>query len=87
MTSYKTIGVCSSSIEIDIQDDIIQDVLFNGGCDGNLKGLSSLVKGMPTEEAINRLRGIKCGVRDTSCPDQLSKALVGYLQSSRKTQA
>ena len=87
MTSYKTNGVCSSSIDIHIQDNIIQDVYFNGGCDGNLKGLSSLVKGMSPDEAIKRLGGIKCGVRDTSCPDQLSKALVGYLQSSRKAQA
>jgi uncharacterized protein (TIGR03905 family) len=83
MTSYKTSGVCSSSIEIHIQDNIIENVLFNGGCDGNLKGLSSLVRGMPAEEAIKRLGGIKCGVRGTSCPDQLSKALAGYSQGSR----
>ena len=72
---YKTHGVCSSMIHIDLDGDKIKDVNFVGGCNGNLQGISSLVKGMKVEDAIERLDGIKCGSKATSCPDQLAKAL------------
>lgn len=72
---YKTAGTCSREIEIVIEDGIIKDVIFQGGCHGNLQGLSALVKGMNAEEVISRLEGIKCGTKQTSCPDQLSQAL------------
>lgn len=72
---YKTAGTCSREIEIEIEDGIIKDVIFQGGCHGNLQGLSALVNGMNAEEVISRLEGIKCGTKQTSCPDQLSQAL------------
>jgi len=72
---YKTHGTCSRSISVEIEDGIITDCSFFGGCSGNTQGVATLVKGMKVEEAINKLRGIKCGIRTTSCPDQLSKAL------------
>lgn len=74
--SYKTQGTCASGIEITLDDnDIVQDVKFIGGCNGNTKGISKLVKGMKKEEVIERLKGIQCGNKRTSCPDQLAKAL------------
>ena len=72
---YKTHGVCSSMIHVELDGDKIKDVDFVGGCNGNLQGISSLVKGMKVEDAIERLSGIKCGSQATSCPDQLAKAL------------
>ena len=75
--SYKTKGVCSRLINIEVQDGIVTKVKFDGGCNGNTKGISALVEGMKVEDVINRLEGIKCGFRDTSCPDQLAKALKG----------
>lgn len=72
---YKTSGVCSSMIHVDLDGDKIANVEFVGGCNGNTSGICSLVKGMDAHEAIKRLEGIKCGSRPTSCPDQLSKAL------------
>lgn len=68
-------GVCSSSIEIEVTDGIIESVQFTGGCSGNLQGISCLVKGMKVEDAISRLKGIRCGFKGTSCPDQLALAL------------
>lgn len=74
--TYKTRGTCSSQIKIDINDDkTIENVEFLGGCNGNLKGIGELVKGMTIDEVIDRLGGIKCGFKQTSCPDQLAKAL------------
>ncbi len=74
--TYKTRGTCSSQIKIDINDDkTIENVEFLGGCNGNLKGIGQLVKGMTIDEVIDRLDGIKCGFKQTSCPDQLAKAL------------
>ncbi len=74
--TYKTRGTCSSQIKIDINDDkTIENVEFLGGCNGNLKGIGELVKGMTIDEVIDRLDGIKCGFKQTSCPDQLAKAL------------
>jgi len=72
---YKTKGTCSSSIDIEIKDGVIDSVVFTGGCNGNLQGISALVKGMSPEEAISRLKGIRCGFKSTSCPDQLAQAL------------
>ena len=72
---YKTSGTCSRMISIDIEDGVITECSFSGGCSGNTAGISALVKGMAIEEAISRLKGIKCGFKNTSCPDQLAKAL------------
>lgn len=72
---YKTNGTCSSYIDIEVNGDVIESVAFTGGCNGNLKGISSLVKGMKIDDAIERLSGIKCGMKNTSCPDQLATAL------------
>lgn len=72
---YHTQGTCSRLIEIEIEDDVIKDVNFMGGCNGNLQGIASLVKGMSADEVIAKLDGICCGNKGTSCPDQLSKAL------------
>ena len=73
--SYKTSGVCSRTITADIEDGKIYNLRFEGGCNGNTKGISALVEGMETEEVIRRLEGIRCGFKGTSCPDQLAKAL------------
>lgn len=75
---YKTQGVCSQLIQIAVNNDIIEEVQFMGGCHGNLQGIGSLVKGMKIEEVISKLQGIKCGGKSTSCPDQLSQALIAY---------
>ncbi len=75
---YKTNGTCSSMIDIEIDGDIIRSVSFTGGCNGNLKGISSLVGGMKVDDAISKLKGIKCGMKNTSCPDQLATALEAY---------
>ena len=75
MMKYKTSGTCSSMIDIETNGDIIESVVFTGGCNGNLQGISALVKGMKIEDAIAKLKGIKCGFKNTSCPDQLAHAL------------
>lgn len=75
---YKTSGTCSSMIDFEVDGDIIQSVTFTGGCNGNLKGISSLVSGMKVDDAISKLKGIKCGLKNTSCPDQLALALEAY---------
>lgn len=73
---YSPTGVCSQQINIEINDDgIIEDVVFFGGCNGNLKGLSALAKGKTIDEVISALKGIKCGMKPTSCPDQFATAL------------
>lgn len=72
---YKTKGTCSQRIIFEIEDDILKNVQFLGGCNGNLKGISSLVEGMPVQEVISRIEGIRCGMKSTSCPDQLATAL------------
>jgi len=72
---YQTKGTCSTSIDIELKDGVIESVVFTGGCHGNLQGISALVKGMTPEEAISRLKGIRCGFKSTSCPDQLACAL------------
>lgn len=75
MLEYKTKGVCSTKINFEIKDGIIHNVIFTNGCNGNLQGLSRLLEGMTPEEAIKRLKGISCGNKSTSCPDQFAKAL------------
>lgn len=72
---YKTSGVCSKQISFDLDEDKIKSVSFVGGCNGNLQGVSRLVEGMNVKDAIDKLEGIECGGRKTSCPDQLAKAL------------
>ncbi len=72
---YQTKGTCSSAIDIELKDGVIESVKFTGGCNGNLQGIAALVKGMAPEEAISRLKGIRCGFKSTSCPDQLARAL------------
>ncbi len=76
---YMTNGVCCRQIHVEVENNIIQEVAFLGGCSGNTQGVAALVKGMNVEEAIKRLKGIRCGARSTSCPDQLAKALEAYL--------
>ena len=73
--TYKTKGTCSTAIDIEANDGIIESVQFTGGCNGNLKGICALVKGMRVEDAIEKLEGIRCGMKPTSCPDQLAQAL------------
>lgn len=76
MTStYKTCGTCSTSIDLTVEDGIVRDVVFHKGCNGNLQGIARLVEGMHASEVIARLEGIRCGKKDTSCPDQLCRAL------------
>ena len=72
---YKPSGVCSREMIIELDGDIIKKVTIVGGCDGNTSGISKLVEGMKINEVINRLKGIPCGIKNTSCPDQLAKAL------------
>lgn len=75
-TLYKTQGTCSQFIEVEIDDDdIVREVSFMGGCNGNLKGISSLVRGMNVDDVISKLDGVRCGAKNTSCPDQLCRAL------------
>lgn len=81
MYIYKTSGVCSTEIHIDVKDDKIENVNFVRGCAGNLLGISSLVKGMKVTDAIDKLQGIQCGSKGTSCPDQLAKALLSMKNS------
>ena len=78
---YKTKGTCSQQIDIELKDGVIDSVKFTGGCNGNLQGVSALVKGMKPEEAISKLKGIRCGMKPTSCPDQLALALEEMIQS------
>ena len=73
--NYDPKGVCSQHMEIDVEDGVIQAVRVTGGCHGNLQGVAALLKGMTVDEAIARMDGIRCGMKPTSCPDQLAQAL------------
>lgn len=73
--TYRTRGTCSRSISFELDGDTVKNVKFEGGCNGNLKGIAALVEGMKIEDVIKRVEGIKCGFKTTSCPDQLAKAL------------
>ena len=81
--SYKTSGTCASVITFDIEGDIISNVKFTGGCNGNLKAISALVEGMKVSEIEAKLKGITCGWKNTSCSDQLTKAVVKAYQESK----
>ena len=72
---YKPRGVCSQLMQVTVEDGIVRDVQVLGGCNGNLKGIMSLVKGMKAEDVVEKLEGIRCGMKPTSCPDQLAKAI------------
>ena len=72
---YKTKGTCARAVIVDVEDGVITDCEFVGGCSGNTQGVASLVKGMKVEEAVSKIKGIKCGMKSTSCPDQLALAL------------
>lgn len=72
---YKTSGVCARSISYEIIDGKLHNVSFVGGCNGNLQGIARLVEGISVQEAVSRLKGIRCGLKSTSCPDQLARAL------------
>ena len=72
---YKTSGTCSRKIYVTVKDGVVTDCKFEGGCAGNTQGICALVKGMKVEDAISRMKGIKCGFKPTSCPDQLARAL------------
>ncbi|GHU22264.1 TSCPD domain-containing protein [Spirochaetia bacterium] len=78
MFDYKTKGTCSKAIHFDIQEGIVKSVSFDGGCNGNAKGIGILIEGMTVEEVIKKLKGVRCGLRPTSCPDQLAIALERY---------
>lgn len=80
---YRTKGVCSRNISFDIVDGKVTDVYFEGGCAGNTKGVARLVEGMSAEDAIERLEGITCGFKGTSCPDQLAKAIRQALEQQK----
>lgn len=77
---YRPRGVCSREMRVDVEDGVIRSFQVQGGCSGNLQGISRLVEGMPVEEAIRRLEGIRCGFKATSCPDQLAQALKQAVQ-------
>ena len=78
--TYNTKGVCAVRVEFDVEDGVVKNVGFLGGCDGNHKGIAALAEGMAPAEAAKRLKGITCGRRNTSCPDQLALALEEYLK-------
>ena len=79
--TYNTKGVCSRKIDITVENGIILEVSFLGGCAGNTQGIAALIRGMKIEDAIERLDGIRCGFKSTSCPDQLARALKEYIEN------
>lgn len=81
--SYPTKGICAAKVDFDIADGTLQNVVFTGGCDGNHKGLAALMEGMKPEDAAKRMKGITCGHRTTSCPDQLALALESVVKSEK----
>ena len=82
---YKTSGTCSSQISYDVVTEngveVVRNVVYTGGCNGNLQGIGRLVECLPVDQVIERLQGIRCGYKSTSCPDQLAKALIAYKAS------
>lgn len=79
--TYRTRGTCSRQILIEVEGDTVGDVRFEGGCSGNLQGIAKLVKGLKVDEVISRLSEIRCGMKPTSCPDQLARALTEYKEN------
>lgn len=82
MYIYKTKGTCSQSIEVELDGNVIKDINVVGGCNGNLKGIMALLKGMTVEEVEEKFSGIRCGMRPTSCPDQIAKAVRAAYEAS-----
>lgn len=80
---YSPTGICAVGIDFEVVDGKVSNVAFTRGCDGNHKGITALIEGMAVEEAISRLKGITCGPRSTSCPDQLARALEEYLNKEK----
>ena len=80
---YSTQGTCSYQIDLDVEDGVIKDIQFYGGCDGNLQGICSLVRGMKVEDVLPKIEGIRCGMKTTSCPDQLARALSQVMASKK----
>lgn len=78
---YKTGGTCASRIVVDVEDGIVKEVRFVGGCMGNTQGVAKLAQGMPVDQVIDKLSGIQCGSKGTSCPDQLAKALISMAEA------
>lgn len=81
---YKTRGTCSSKILFDVDDGIVHNLEYIGGCNGNLQGMSRLVEGMNIDDVIARVQGIHCGMKPTSCPDQLAQALLSAKEKLAK---
>lgn len=81
---YHTRGTCSNEIIVDLDGDTVRSVKFIGGCNGNTKGIASLVRGMKTEEVVERCKGIRCGFKPTSCPDQLAEAIMEAKRASQQ---
>ncbi|MDD4843715.1 MAG: TIGR03905 family TSCPD domain-containing protein [Anaerotignum sp.] len=79
--NFKTKGVCATKLEFDVEDGVVKNVSFLGGCEGNHKGLAALAEGMSPDEAVKRLRGITCGTKNSSCPDQLAVALEEFMKN------
>ena len=75
---YKTKGTCSVKIDFEVEDNKLKNVVYYGGCNGNLKGISNLLEGMNVDDVITKLEGVTCGMKRTSCPDQLAQALKAY---------
>lgn len=84
MFQYNTQGVCSKAVNFEVEGNKVKNVSFAAGCNGNLKGIGSLVEGMDIDEVISRLEGITCGAKKTSCPDQLAQALKAYKNDTLK---
>ena len=84
---YKTRGVCSSEILLELDGDVVKSAKFTGGCNGNLKGICSLIAGMKVDDVIARCKGIRCGFKPTSCPDQLANALMQAKEQQKKMRA
>ena len=78
---YNTKGTCAVRIEFDVEDGVVKNIAFLGGCDGNHKGIAALVEGQKPEEVAKKLKGITCGIRTTSCPDQLALALEDFMKN------
>ena len=76
-------GVCSRKYEIDIENGVVQDIVITGGCHGNLQGIAALLKGQRAEDIIKRLSGIRCGMKSTSCPDQIARALSEAIEEEK----
>ncbi|HJD24317.1 MAG TPA: TIGR03905 family TSCPD domain-containing protein [Firmicutes bacterium] len=83
---YRPRGVCSQGITFELEDGVVRNVRFTGGCSGNTQGVARLVDGMPAEEAVKRLSGIRCGMKPTSCPDQLARAIKQAMQQAEGRQ-